>query len=199
MKYFVHLALDEFGAEVAGKVHRELSTVSSPEVERHTFVWCGSGAAPAEPDYWASRFPPWNDAVEWPLDLIPQGSGWNLDRGVAAVSIAKFHGLRDKLHQLVEARPRELLGAHVPFRTVVVVAGSLALPTTGAALLGLLALFAAGRPPRASAGGAGTGGFGNWLGRRAAHHPRGRRREDSCAHRAHSPGPRSVLPIPACV
>jgi hypothetical protein len=78
MKYFVHLALDEFGAEVAGKVHRELSTVSSPEVERHTFVWCGSGAAPAEPDYWASRFPPWNDAVEWPLDLIPQGSGWNL-------------------------------------------------------------------------------------------------------------------------
>ena len=38
MKFFVHLALDEFGAEAAGKAHRELAVVASAEGERHILL-----------------------------------------------------------------------------------------------------------------------------------------------------------------
>jgi hypothetical protein len=146
MKFFVHLVLDEFGAEVAGKVHRELLSVASAADERHIYVWCGGGSAPAEPDYWSERYPPWDDAVEWPAEAAsPQAAEWDLDRGAAAAAIAGWQGLREKLHRWIEQRPRELLGAHVPLQAAVVLTGSLAPPVSGAILLGLLTAFARAR------------------------------------------------------
>ena len=145
MKFFVHLAIDQFGAEAAGKVHRELACLASAEAEHHIYVWCGFGAAPTEPDYWSQRFPPWDDAVEWPSNVGLDAADWDLDRGAAAVVIASWPGLRDKLRRWLEERPKELLGAHQGFQTVVVLAGSLASPASGAILLGLAATFDRGR------------------------------------------------------
>src|ERR1035441_5945182 len=97
MKFFVHLVLDEFGAEAAGKVHSELSSVASAECERHIYVWCGIGGAPAEPDYWSQRYPPWDDDLQWPSEETLRDANWELDRGAAALAIAGWQGLRDKL------------------------------------------------------------------------------------------------------
>jgi hypothetical protein len=145
MRFFVHLVLDEFGAEAAGKVHRELASIASAEGERHTYIWCGAGAPPAEPDFWSVRFPPWDDAVEWPAEVVLQGADWDLDRSAAAASIFGWQGLRDRLRGWIEQRPKELLGAHQPFQAAVILAGSLGEPSSGAILLGLLATFARGR------------------------------------------------------
>jgi hypothetical protein len=142
MKFFVHLVLDEFGAEAAGKVQSELASVASAECERHIYVWCGTGGAPAEPDYWSQRYPPWDDALQWPAEETLRGANWELDRGAAALAIAGWQGLRDKLRHWIEERPRELLGAHQPFSAAVVLTGSLASPASGAILLGLVAAFA---------------------------------------------------------
>jgi hypothetical protein len=145
MKFFVHLVLDEFGAEAAGKVHRELASIASRGGEHHIYVWCGAAAPPVEPDYWSERFPTWDDAVKWPAEVVLQTANWELDRSAAALAIASWQGLRDKLRRWIEERPRELLGAHQEFQAVTVLAGSLASPASGAILLGLLAAFARGR------------------------------------------------------
>jgi len=141
MKFFVHLVLDEFGGEVAGKACRELSSIASPTLERHLYVWCGKGPAPAAPDYWSDRFPQWDDQLAWP-DTIPfVAEDWGMDRGAVAASILSFTttlAFREKLRGWLVDQPGRMLGAHEPYQCVIVITGCLAEPATGAIMLGLL-------------------------------------------------------------
>lgn len=145
MKFFVYLVLDEFGGEVAGKARRELSTIASRTNERHLYVWCGLGQPPSASDYWSDRFPQWDDHLTWP-DSIPLAmKDWDLDRGAVASGVVSFSAtptFRDKLRGWLVDLPKKLVGAHEPYQSIIIITGSLAEPTTGAVLMGLLAAAA---------------------------------------------------------
>lgn len=146
VRFFIHLAADSFGAEALGRLVRALGGVAVLAEERHIFVWCGPGAAPSEDDYWAHRFPRWDDSVVLPLEGYGDPKSLDFDRGAAASSVSKFvqstEG-RKAVTRLTAGWPGRLFGAQTEFSPVVILTGSLVNPVTSAVALGLVDSFAA--------------------------------------------------------
>ena len=142
MKFFFHIALDEWAAESLARVARSLTDIADHDKERHCFVWAGVRPPPENADYWQQKFPSWDGRIAIPpFDKEPL----TLDRQALAVQIRDLlqsDEVRHTLGEILYALPARRLGRNVTAEPIIVLAGALANPATSALLLGMLAGFA---------------------------------------------------------
>jgi hypothetical protein len=140
VKYYVHFALDMFGAEFMGRF-RTWEALLDHDGSRHLNIWAGPGSAPTNNDYWSEQFPVWDDTFPPP---ILQGEGLELDRQACAQSeraLTSSDAGQKKLLDFALGWPDRLLGRQHGAEPVFVICGSLAEPASSGLLLGLLAAF----------------------------------------------------------
>jgi len=139
VNFYVHIALDSFGAEALGRAAGWLRRIADPAAEHHIYVWAGSGDAPADNDYWADRYPVWDDYLKVPTVST---SGLDVDRRSVASStyesLLDDEGIR-KFAELTHNWPDRRLGKDHAARPVLIYCVSLLDPVGSSLLLGHLA------------------------------------------------------------
>lgn len=143
VKFFIHVALDRYGAECLAKSSRLLEDICDSTRERHIYVWAGIGSPPENDDYWTDRYPRWDDSLPIPYDPTRHGGvGFDLDRDLLAKDLATAlfqQEYRDHLSRFLADWPVKKLGPHKAFHPTTVLVGSVADPSGSSILLGLLA------------------------------------------------------------
>ena len=142
MDFYIHIALDAFGAESLGRARSWLRLAANREYEHHLYVWAGAGEPPANTDYWADRYPIWDDRIEAPAVVE---AGFDVDRRSLAdsvyTSLTGDGGVR-KFRELTHDWPDRLLGSDHAAKPALVYCVSLLDPAGSALLLGHLAALA---------------------------------------------------------
>lgn len=139
MKFFFHLALDEWAAESLARAALSLTDIADNGKERHCFVWAGVRPPPENADYWQRKYPAWDVKLAPPA---PDRDSLSLDRQGLAVQVRDLlqsDDLRRALDALLYELPARRLGRNVTAEPVLVIVGALANPATSALLLGILA------------------------------------------------------------
>lgn len=142
MNFYIHIALDAFGAEALGRACSWLRLAADREREHHLYVWAGVGEPPANNDYWADQYPVWDDRIAAPS--VP-GAGFDVDRRSLAASVhASLLGDEcvHKFRELTHDWPDRLLGRDHAAKPALVYCVSLLDPAGSALLLGHLAALA---------------------------------------------------------
>jgi hypothetical protein len=142
VKFFFHIALDEWAAESLARVARSLTDIADNDRERHCFVWAGVRPQPENADYWQQRFPSWDGKLAIPV--LDQES-LTLDRqrlGGQVRDLLQSDDFRHTIDKLLYELPAKSLGRNVTAEPIIVLAGALANPATSALLIGILAGFA---------------------------------------------------------
>lgn len=142
VNFYIHIALDGFGAEALGRACSWLRLAADRECEHHLYVWAGAGEPPTNTDYWADHYPVWDDTIEAPA---VQGAGFEVDRSLLAAAVHEYlvsdHGV-DKFRQLTHDWPDRLLGSDHAAKPALLYCVSLLEPAGSALLIGHLAALA---------------------------------------------------------
>ncbi len=142
MTFCVHIALDRFGAESIARALSLTRGSATHASERHMCVWAGLGPAPTSQDVWDPSLPRWDEAVRWPEEVGDGTRSLADERQSVALGARSFllsPAGAAILDQLLREVPVVQRGLQLTADPVVVLVGSLAVPSTSGLLLGLIA------------------------------------------------------------
>jgi len=139
VKFYIHIALDMFGAEALGRAAAWLSAAADPVSEYHLYVWGGCGEPPVQESFWDQRYPIWDERIDTPSST---GFKFETNRKELAAAVRDWLVSKagiDNFRALTHDVPDRLVDKQAAVEPVLTFSLSLLDPNGSALLLGHLA------------------------------------------------------------